>query len=146
MTQETHCITNALDKCLFLKSQPSFSRILSEETNVGKIFENSPFSFFGSDRSSRSHNLRSFGPNLSRAFKFHLRAVWVSLRPVSGQSQVSLRSVSGQSCYISQCITVAEWIKLSGQLPGRWNQRDHTFETRLCQAGGSSERMLTETL
>ena len=40
-----------------------------------------------------------FGESLSRALNLHFKAVWVSLRSVSGHSQVSLRSVSvsGQS-------------------------------------------------
>ena len=41
--------------------------------------------------------VRLFDESLSRALNLHLKAVWVSPRSVSGQSQVSLRSVSGQS-------------------------------------------------
>ena len=41
--------------------------------------------------------VRMFGENWSRALNLHLKAVWVSLWSVSGQSLVSLRSVSGQS-------------------------------------------------
>ena len=42
-------------------------------------------------------SVRLFGENLSRALNLHLKAVWVSLRSVSGQSQGSHRSFSGQS-------------------------------------------------
>ena len=41
--------------------------------------------------------VRVFDESLSRALNLHLKAVWVSPRSVSGQSQVSLRSVPGQS-------------------------------------------------
>ena len=54
--------------------------------------------FLAPSRSSRSHNLRPFGPNLSSQSQ-------VSLRSVSGQSQVSLRSVSGQSQVSHRSVT-----------------------------------------
>ena len=44
---------------------------------------------FGSDRSSRSHNLSAFSPSLSRALNLHLSG--------SDLAQVSLRSLSGLS-------------------------------------------------
>ena len=44
---------------------------------------------FGSNRSSRNANVRSFGENLSRTLNLHLS--------LSGQSSISLRSVSGLS-------------------------------------------------
>ena len=50
---------------------------------------------------SRSHfvrvsvclSVRPFGTKLFKGLNLHLRAVWVSLRSVSGQSHVSLRSL-----------------------------------------------------
>ena len=42
-------------------------------------------------------SVRPFGTKLSKGLNLHLRAVWVSLRSVSGQAQVRLRSGSGQS-------------------------------------------------
>ena len=42
-------------------------------------------------------SLCPFGTKLSKGLNFHLRTVWVSLRSVSGHSQVTPRSVSGQS-------------------------------------------------
>ena len=62
---------------------------------------------FGSVRSSRNANVRSFGTNVSRALNLHLsltgqsqissRSVLISPRSVPGQSQVSLRSPLGLS-------------------------------------------------
>ena len=56
--------------------------------------------FFGSVRSSRNANVRSFGTNVSRALNLHLSLTGqsqISPRSVLGQSQVSPRSVPGQS-------------------------------------------------
>ena len=46
-----------------------------------------------------------FSESLSRALNLHLKAVWVSLRSVSGQSQVSLRSLLG----LSELISSVRW-------------------------------------
>ena len=94
--------------CIFLKPFKQFLSLLRACMQFHQVLSfwaaHKNFAvLFGSVRSPRNTNLRScvclFVESLSRALNLHLKAVWVSPRSVSGQSQVSLRSVlvSGQS-------------------------------------------------
>ena len=64
-------------------------------TEPVEITKDNPF--LAPSRSPVSHfvcvSVCPFGTKLSIGLNLHLRAVWVSLRSVSGQSKVSLRSV-----------------------------------------------------